>query len=118
MKKSIKVDQKKGRGRPATGRGTMVSSRIPPPLVDNVDDWALRNETTRSDAIRRLVELGLASQVRSTPSQSLRAARASETLSSLPVGSADEAEKASLRCRPLKGPEEFREGHVDRPKGK
>jgi hypothetical protein len=114
MKKSIKVDQKKGRGRPATGRGTMVSSRIPPPLVDNVDDWALRNETTRSDAIRRLVELGLASQVRSTPSQRLRA----ETLSSLPVGSADEGEKASRMRRLLKGPEEFREGHVDRPKGK
>jgi hypothetical protein len=59
MKKSIKVDQKKRRGRPATGRGTMVSSRLPPAVVETVDDWALRNDTTRSDAIRRLVELGL-----------------------------------------------------------
>jgi Ribbon-helix-helix protein, copG family len=59
MKKSIKVDQKKQRGRPATGRGTMVSSRMPPSTVDAVDEWASRNETTRSDAIRRLVELGL-----------------------------------------------------------
>jgi len=59
MKKSIKVDQKTKRGRPATGRGTMVSSRLPPTVVDTVDDWALKNETTRSDAIRRLVELGL-----------------------------------------------------------
>jgi len=59
MKKSIKVDQKKKRGRPATGRGTMVSSRLPPSAVDEIDDWALLNKTTRSDAIRRLVELGL-----------------------------------------------------------
>jgi hypothetical protein len=59
MKKSIKVDQKKGRGRPATGRGMMVSSRIPGATVATVDAWAVQNETTRSDAIRRLVEFGL-----------------------------------------------------------
>jgi hypothetical protein len=59
MKKSIKVDQKKKRGRPATGRGLMVSSRIPETTVATVDEWAADNETTRSDAIRRLVELGL-----------------------------------------------------------
>jgi hypothetical protein len=62
MKKSIKVDQKTRRGRPATGRGTMVSSRIPPSTVDAVDDWASKNDTTRSNAIRRLVELGLKSK--------------------------------------------------------
>jgi hypothetical protein len=59
MKKSIKVDQKKKRGRPATGRGVMVSSRIPEATVTTIDAWAEQNETTRSDAIRRLVELGL-----------------------------------------------------------
>jgi hypothetical protein len=59
MKKSIKVDQKKKRGRPATGRGLMVSSRIPEATVATIDGWAAQNETTRSDAIRRLVELGL-----------------------------------------------------------
>ena len=59
MKKSIKVDQKKKRGRPATGRDPMVSSRIPEATVSAVDNWAQHNETTRSDAIRRLVELGL-----------------------------------------------------------
>jgi hypothetical protein len=37
----------------------MVSSRIPPSIVEAVDGWALKNDTTRSDAIRRLVELGL-----------------------------------------------------------
>jgi hypothetical protein len=60
MKKSINVDKKKrGRGRPATGHGTMVSSRIPPAIVEVIDGWASKNDTTRSDAIRRLVELGL-----------------------------------------------------------
>lgn len=37
----------------------MVSSRLPPSAVEEVDDWALLNETTRSDSIRRLVEIGL-----------------------------------------------------------
>lgn len=59
MKKSIKVDQKKRRGRPATGRDPMVSSRMPKETIAAVDKWAAKNETTRSDAIARLVELGL-----------------------------------------------------------
>jgi hypothetical protein len=37
----------------------MVSARIPAPTVAAVDEWATRNETTRSGAIARLVELGL-----------------------------------------------------------
>ena len=37
----------------------MVSSRFPPAVVDAVDEWASTNETTRSDAIRQLVELAL-----------------------------------------------------------
>jgi hypothetical protein len=64
MKKSIKVDQKRRRGRPATGRDPMVSSRIPAATVVAVDDWATHNETTRSDAIRRLVEIGLKAKIK------------------------------------------------------
>src|SRR4051794_29036496 len=86
MKKSIKVDQKK-RGRPATGRGTMVSSRFPQPIVDAVDDWAGKNETTRSDAIRRLVELGLTAKTKAKPtgrvSAALLADLAAEAIDSL-----------------------------------
>ena len=37
----------------------MVSSRIPEATVATIDAWAVQNETTRSDAIRRLVEIGL-----------------------------------------------------------
>lgn len=56
----ITKDQKRGRGRPATGRDPMVSSRIPAEIVAEVDRWAEENETTRSDAIRQLVERALA----------------------------------------------------------
>ena len=59
MKKSIKVDQKRKRGRPATGRDPMVSSRIPAELVAAIDTWAAQNATTRSKAICRLLEAGL-----------------------------------------------------------
>jgi hypothetical protein len=59
MKKSIKVTPKKKRGRPATGRDPHVTSRMPPELIAEVEAWSTANDTTRSEAIRRLVELGL-----------------------------------------------------------
>jgi hypothetical protein len=61
MKKSIKVAPKKrGRGRPPTGgRDPHVTIRMPESLIAEADAWAVQNETTRSDAIRRLVEFGL-----------------------------------------------------------
>ena len=87
MTKSIKVAQKKGRGHPATGRGAMVSLRFPPPTVSAVDDWARKNRTTRSDAIRRLVELGLTVKPLSSPSKKvvLNKDWAFEALASLTV---------------------------------
>jgi len=59
MKKSIKVTPKKARGRPATGKDPHVTARMPPEMIKQVEAWAAANETGRSDAIRRLVELGL-----------------------------------------------------------
>jgi hypothetical protein len=59
MKRSIKVTPKKKRGRPATGRDPHVTSRMPQTLIDQVEAWAAANDTGRSEAIRRLVELGL-----------------------------------------------------------
>jgi hypothetical protein len=59
MAKSIKVNQKKGRGRPATGRDPVSAVRLPVELTAAVDKWAEDNEANRSEAIRRLVELGL-----------------------------------------------------------
>ena len=57
MKKSIKVRPK--RGRPATGKDPLISARFPEELTTAIDAWATANDTSRSEAIRRLVELGL-----------------------------------------------------------
>jgi hypothetical protein len=61
MKKSIKVaPKKKGRGRPPTGgRDPHITVRMPQTLIDHADTWGAENAATRSEAIRRLVELGL-----------------------------------------------------------
>jgi hypothetical protein len=62
MKKSIKVTPKKKRVRPATGRDPHVNSQMPAALIAEVEAWATTNDTSRSDAFRRLVELGLKSK--------------------------------------------------------
>jgi hypothetical protein len=59
MKKSIKVAPKKRRGRPATGKDPHIAARMPAQLIADVVAWAAANDTSRSDAFRRLVELGL-----------------------------------------------------------
>jgi predicted transcriptional regulator len=61
MAKSIAVLPKK-RGRPATGRDPVMSIRLSPDLRARVDAWASRQEDklSSSEAIRRLIELGLA----------------------------------------------------------
>ena len=60
MKKSIKVAPKKRRGRPSTGgRDPHVTIRMPRSLIEEADAWADTENCGRSEAIRRLVELGL-----------------------------------------------------------
>jgi hypothetical protein len=61
MKKSIKVTPKKrGRGRPPSGgRDPIVNLRMPPALIADADAWGEANDLGRSEAIRRLVEIGL-----------------------------------------------------------
>jgi hypothetical protein len=58
MKKSTKVAPKK-RGRPGTGKDPHMAARMPPQLIAQVEAWAAAYDTSRSDAFRRLVELGL-----------------------------------------------------------
>jgi hypothetical protein len=60
MKKSIKVPPQKKRGRPPSGgRDPHVTLRMPRELIAEADAWAAAYDTVRSEAIRRLVELGL-----------------------------------------------------------
>jgi Arc/MetJ-type ribon-helix-helix transcriptional regulator len=59
MKKSIHVNVKR-RGRPATGQDPVSAVRLPSDLTKEIDRWAQNNDAdSRSEAIRRLVELGL-----------------------------------------------------------
>jgi hypothetical protein len=63
MKKSIKVTPKKrGRGRPPTGgRDPARTIRLSDEFIATVDTWAAGQDDApgRSEAIRRLVEIGL-----------------------------------------------------------
>jgi hypothetical protein len=54
-------DIKKRRGRPpkAGGVDPGVFVRLPAPALGKLDAWAAKQEVSRSEAIRRLVELGL-----------------------------------------------------------
>jgi hypothetical protein len=60
MKKSIPVN-KKSRGRPKKQGGVdpVSAVRLPATLTKLVDAWGEDHGATRSEAIRRLVELGL-----------------------------------------------------------
>ena len=58
MAKSITVKRKKV-GRPATGTEPLYGVRISDDLMGQIQKWGRENSATRSEAIRRLVELGL-----------------------------------------------------------
>jgi Ribbon-helix-helix protein, copG family len=120
MAKSIKVNQKR-RGRPATGRDPVSAVRLPAELTAAVDRWAEAHEANRSDAIRRLVELGLTIKTTtrpvSTPGRRLRALElATKAIEKMIDPSAPPEERAERRRRLTKGPIEFREYRVDLPK--
>jgi hypothetical protein len=56
------MESGKKRGRPATGRGEQVQVRLQPILVHQIDLWRgnRSDAPTRPEAIRRLIQLGLA----------------------------------------------------------
>ena len=125
MGTSIRDIAKKSRGRPrSTGLGTGILVRMHDQL-DALDTWIAKQDDpkhTRPEAIRRLVELGLT--VRATKPKQAPQARAerakdlaAKVIDSFPV-TTDVEETASRKRRLLKGPEEFRDLRVDRPKAK
>jgi hypothetical protein len=61
MKPSKKNVVRKRPGRPATGQDPVTAIRLSKQLRADVDAWAAKqdDEPGRSEAIRRLVELGL-----------------------------------------------------------
>jgi hypothetical protein len=59
MKASTKKAIPKRRGRPATGKDASRTFRLSDEFMTNLEAWATANGVTRSEAIRRLVEIGL-----------------------------------------------------------
>ncbi len=121
MAKSNKV--KKKPGRPATGKDPLVSARVPTETVAAITQWALKNGGTRSEAIRRLVELGLTIKVNQKQSAAAARAHRAKELATKAIDkmidpSAPPEERDQRRRRLTKGPLEFRDDRVDLPKGK
>jgi hypothetical protein len=96
---------------------------MPSALIAEVEAWASANLTNRSEAIRRLVELGLAvktpARPASKPGRRLRAQElATKAIEKIIDPAAPPEEQAQRRRRLTKGPTEFREARVDQPRAK
>ena len=65
MQTSTKKVAPKKRGRPPTGKDTARTFRASDELIAMVDAWADANGAVRSEAIRRLVEIGLKAKLAS-----------------------------------------------------
>jgi Arc/MetJ-type ribon-helix-helix transcriptional regulator len=96
--------------------------RLPEKLSEQIDAWAHKQPDApgHSEAIRRLVELGLKRPV-NTPGRRLRAQElAAQAIEKMIDPAAPPEERAQRRRRLMKGPSEFREDRVDLPmtKGK
>jgi hypothetical protein len=111
MAKSNKVVPKKRRGRPATGRDPVTAIRLAAQLKDKLEAWAAQQPDNpgRSEAIRRLVELGLKTHTlepkavgRLRERVASGAELAAKAVDSLTVGAADADEKASRKRRRTK----------------
>jgi hypothetical protein len=124
MSKPTKTVHKKSRGRPS---GTKYSETIParfePATIAALGAWAAANRISRSEAIRRLVELGLKAETRSNrvakPGRRTRAQElAREVIEKMIDPAATPDERDQRRRRLTKGPPEFRDHRVDLPKAK
>jgi hypothetical protein len=90
--------------------------------LDTVDAWATYNNISRSDAIGRLVKLGLTVAPAPVPIKKVRTSRAVELaaqqLDQLIDPAAPSEERDRLISRLTEGPPEFIEARVDLPKRK
>jgi hypothetical protein len=103
----------------ASERDQSALPRMPATLMAEVEAWATANDLDRSDAICRLVELGLMANVKPTQLNATRAKELAGTvIDNLADSAASAGDQASRKSRLLKGPEEFREARVDRPKAR
>jgi hypothetical protein len=98
-----------------------MTLRMPKELILTVEGWASHqpDKPARSEAFRRLVELGVAaSAMTASPSPQARAKAAEmarEELDRLVDKSVPAEEQATRKRRLIKGPTEFRDIRKDRP---
>ena len=110
MKKPTKV----------TDKDPMMGFRPPPALRASIVRWAETqpDRPSLSEAVRRLVEIGLSAKARSRRQPSTKAEKAdemaSQQLDRLADHTATAEEQASRKRRLLKGPEEFQGLRKDR----
>jgi hypothetical protein len=121
MRRQSVISQKKKRGPPPTGKGEPVLVRVQPDAMRRLDLWISKQDDapSRPEAIRRLVELGLASASPAAATDKKAAAKASklagQMIDMLGDGSAPAEERETRKRRLLKGPPEFREMRKDHP---
>ena len=121
MARRSMTTRKKQRGAPATGKGTLTGLRLQAGLLSRIDRWAASQEDdpSRPEAIRRLVELGLAlaqpARVR-TKKAAQAAEMASQEIDRLGDPSATDEERQLRKRRLIRGPREFRDLRRNRPK--
>ena len=90
-------------------------------MIKAVEAWARKqnDEPNRSEAIRQLIEIGLTVKTtgKRNPTQKARAKElAGGAIDKLTDAKATLDDQASRKTRLLKGPEEFREVRMGRPK--
>jgi hypothetical protein len=114
MAKSISRTGKRGRGRPRINP-TSIHLSLAPDLLARVDQFlaAQKDSPSRPEAVRRLVELGLAAMQpmrrRSPKATSKALDLASKQIDKLSDPSATDEERQQRKRRLIKGPKEFRE---------
>ena len=117
------ISQKK-RGPAPTGKGEPILVRIQPDQLGALDGWRVKQDDvpSRPEAIRRLVEMALASATPSAPVSKKAAAKASKLAGTMIDWLGDQSAppdvQAKRKRRLLKGPSEFREMRGDLPKPK
>ena len=112
-------------GRPRTGITPLMGFRADPVIRASIVRWAENqpDQPTLSEAIRRLVEVGLKVKAPtrpiSKPGRRLRAQElATNAIEKMIDPQAAPEEQAQRRRRLTKGPIEFREARVDQPRAK
>jgi hypothetical protein len=118
------VLSRKKRGPPATGKGTLIGVRLQPDPLSRLDKWSKSQDDkpSRPEAIRRLVELGLATSPlakrRSQKSRAKASEMAGQQIDKIGNASATEEQRQQRKRRLIKGPSEFRDMRGDQPKPK